>query len=140
MLKVDSIENGIVLDHIKAGKAMEIYHQLNLDHVSSSVAIIKNVKSQVMGLKDIIKINDVFDLNLDLLGYIDTNITVNIIKDNKILEKKKLDLPNEIHSIIKCKNPRCITSIEQELEHIFTLADKEKGIYRCYYCEEKAAK
>lgn len=140
MLKVDSIERGIVLDHIKAGKAMQIYKYLHLDNLDCSVAIIKNVKSNKMGAKDIIKINENIDINLDVLGYIDPNITVNIIEDNKTVEKKQLELPEKIVNVAKCKNPRCITSIEQELDHVFKLADKEQGVYRCLYCDQKAGK
>ncbi|MSS62867.1 aspartate carbamoyltransferase regulatory subunit [Velocimicrobium porci] len=140
MLKVDSIEKGIVLDHIKAGKAMQIYKYLNLDNLDCSVAIIKNVKSNKLGAKDIIKINDNIDINLDVLGYIDPNITVNIIEDNKTVEKKRLELPEKIVNVAKCKNPRCITSIEQELDHVFKLVDKENGVYRCLYCDQKAGK
>ena len=138
MLKVDSIERGIVLDHIQAGKAMRVYQYLNLDQLDCSVAIIKNVKSNKLGKKDIIKINDTIDINLDVLGYIDPNITVNIIEDGKTVEKKRLELPEKIVNVVKCKNPRCITSIEQELDHVFKLADREKGIYRCIYCDQKA--
>ncbi len=137
MLKVDSIEKGIVLDHIQAGKAMRVYQYLNLDRLDCSVAIIKNVKSNKLGKKDIIKINDTIDINLDVLGYIDPNITVNIIEDGKTVEKKRLELPEKIVNVVKCKNPRCITSIEQELDHVFKLADREKGIYRCIYCDQK---
>lgn len=140
MLKVDSIERGIVLDHIKAGKAMQIYKYLHLDNLDCSVAIIKNVKSNKMGAKDIIKINENIDINLDVLGYIDPNITVNIIEDNKTVDKKQLELPEKIVNVARCKNPRCITSIEQELDHVFKLADKEQGIYRCLYCDQKAGK
>lgn len=140
MLKVDSIEKGIVLDHIKAGKAMEIYKHLNLDNLDCSVAIIKNVKSNKMGAKDIIKINENIDINLDVLGYIDPDITVNVIKDSQAVEKKRLELPEMIVNVAKCKNPRCITSIEQELDHVFKLADKESRTYRCMYCDHKAAK
>ena len=139
MLKVDSIEKGIVLDHIQAGKSMRVYQYLNLDRLDCSVAIIKNVKSNKMGKKDIIKINDTIDINLDVLGYIDPNITVNIIEDGKTVEKKRLELPEKIVNVVKCKNPRCITSIEQELDHVFKLADREKGIYRCIYCDQKAS-
>ena len=140
MLKVDSIEKGIVLDHIKAGNAMEIYHHLNLDNLDCSVAIIKNVKSNKMGSKDIIKINDNIDINLDVLGYIDPDITVNIIKDSQTVEKKCLELPEMIVNVAKCKNPRCITSIEQELDHVFKLVDKEERTYRCLYCDHLAPK
>lgn len=138
MLNVDSIERGIVLDHIKAGKAMEIYQYLNLDDLNCSVAIIKNVKSNKLGFKDIIKINDTIDINLDVLGYIDPNITVNIIENNTTVAKKKLILPEQIENVVHCKNPRCITSVEQELPHIFKLSDAEHRIYRCLYCDHKA--
>ncbi|MDK2808234.1 MAG: aspartate carbamoyltransferase regulatory subunit [Clostridiales bacterium] len=137
MLKVDSIERGIVLDHIKAGKAMEIYKYLNLDLLDCSVAIIKNVKSNKLGFKDIIKINDTIDINLEVLGYIDPDITVNIIENNETVEKKKLTLPEKIVNVAKCKNPRCITSVEQELPHIFKLSDTNGRIYRCIYCDHK---
>ncbi|MFA9466824.1 MAG: aspartate carbamoyltransferase regulatory subunit [Velocimicrobium sp.] len=138
MLNVDSIERGIVLDHIKAGKAMEIYQYLNLDSLNCSVAIIKNVKSNKLGYKDIIKVNDTIDINLDVLGYIDPHITVNIIENNKTVGKKKLTLPERIVNVAHCKNPRCISSIEQELPHIFKLSDANKRIYRCIYCDHKA--
>lgn len=138
MLNVDSIERGIVLDHIKAGKSMEIYQSLNLDALNCSVAIIKNVKSSKLGFKDIIKINDTIDINLDVLGYIDPDITINIIEDNKTVEKKKLTLPERIENVVHCKNPRCITSVEQELPHIFKLSDAKNRIYRCLYCDHKA--
>ena len=128
----------MVLDHIKAGKSMTIYHDLELDKLDCCVAIIKNARSNKMGRKDIIKVECPIDtLDLDILGFIDHNITVNIIKDGEIVEKKQLSLPKEVHNVIKCKNPRCITSIEQELEQIFILADPKKEIYRCKYCEEK---
>ena len=140
MLNVDSIEKGIVLDHIKAGNAMDIYHHLNLDNLDCSIAIIKNVKSNKMGAKDIIKINDNIDINLDVLGYIDPDITINIIKDNQTVEKKRLELPEMIVNVAKCKNPRCITSIEQELDHVFKLVDREERTYRCLYCDHLAAK
>ena len=140
MLNVDSIEKGIVLDHIKAGNAMDIYHHLNLDNLDCSIAIIKNVKSNKMGAKDIIKINDNIDINLDVLGYIDPDITINIIKDNQTVEKKRLELPEMIVNVAKCKNPRCITSIEQELDHVFKLVDREERTYRCIYCDHLAAK
>ena len=137
-MKIDSIQSGIVLDHIKAGKSMQIYKYLGLDDLDCSVAIIKNASSNKMGKKDIMKIECPIDfMDLDILGFIDHNITVNIIKNDKIVEKKTLSLPKEIHNVVKCKNPRCITSIEQELEQIFLLTDPKKGIYRCKYCEEK---
>lgn len=138
MLNVGQLSEGVVLDHIKAGKSMTIYHDLELDKLDCCVAIIKNARSNKMGRKDIIKVECPIDtLDLDILGFIDHNITVNIIKDGEIVEKKKLSLPKEVHNVIKCKNPRCITSIEQELEQIFILADPKKEIYRCKYCEEK---
>ena len=134
-MNIDSVRQGIVLDHITAGKSMEIYHYLRLDQLACCVAIIKNVKSKKMGTKDIIKIDEDFEINIDVLGYIDPGITVNIIRDGKIVEKRKLELPNKIINVIKCKNPRCITSAEQEIDHVFKLVDKEKQIYRCLYCE-----
>ncbi len=137
-MNIDSIINGIVLDHIRAGKSMEIYHFLGLEDLDCSVAIIKNVHSNRMGKKDIIKIDQVLDVDLDALGYIDPNITVNIIRDGKTVEKKHLELPERITGVLKCKNPRCITSTEQELPQIFELRDREHGIYRCLYCEAKA--
>ena len=138
MLNVGRLSEGVVLDHIKAGKSMTIYDDLKLDTLDCCVAIIKNAKSDKMGRKDIIKVECPIDsLNLDILGFIDHNITVNIIKDGEIVEKKELSLPKEIRNVIRCKNPRCITSIEQELDHVFILADPEKEIYRCKYCEEK---
>ena len=124
-MKIDSIVNGIVLDHITAGKAMQVYEALGLDELDCSVAIIKNVKSNKMGKKDIVKIDNDFEVDVDVLGYIDPNITVNIIKDGQTIEKKKLSLPKKIINIEKCKNPRCITSVEQDLDHIFYLANEE---------------
>ena len=138
MMIVNPITNGIVLDHIKAGKAMEIYHALGLDELDCQVAIIKNCQSSKMGKKDILKINELIDINFDILGYLDPGITVNFIKDSKIYHRKHLELPEEIKDVIKCKNPRCITSVEQELEHIFILSNREKGVYRCKYCEMSA--
>ena len=138
MLNVGALKEGYVLDHIKAGKAMTIYHDLKLDKLDCTVAIIKNARSNKMGKKDIIKVEcPIGDLDLDIIGFIDHNITVNIIKDETIVEKRELKLPKKIVNIIKCKNPRCITSIEQGLDHIFFLADPEKEVYRCRYCEEK---
>lgn len=138
MLNVGALNEGFVLDHIEAGKSMTIYHYLHLDKLDCTVAIIKNAVSNKMGRKDIIKVECPIDmLNLDILGFIDHNITINIIKDGKIVEKKDLSLPKKIVNVIKCKNPRCITSIEQELDHVFILADPEKEVYRCKYCEEK---
>ena len=138
MLNVGSLNDGVVLDHIAAGKSMEIYKYLGLDKLDCQVEIIKNAKSQKMGRKDIIKIESPLDvINLDILGYIDHNITVNIIHNGEISEKKILTLPKTIKNVLKCKNPRCITSIEQGLEQIFLLTDEEKQIYRCRYCDEK---
>lgn len=137
-MKIDSIKNGIVIDHITAGKAMEIYHLLNLESLDCSVAIIKNVLSKKMGRKDIIKIDADIDINLDVLGYVDPESTVNIIKDGRLAEKHHPELPEQLVNVVFCKNPRCITSVEQEIKHIFKLTDKEKRIYRCLYCESKA--
>lgn len=138
MLNVDQLHEGVVLDHIQAGKSMSIYKYLKLDQMDCCVAIIKNARSNKLGKKDIIKIECPIDtLDLDILGFIDHNITVNIIKDSQIVEKKDLELPKELTNIIKCKNPRCISSIEQGLDHVFFLADPEKEVYRCKYCEEK---
>ena len=140
-LSVGKIKDGFVLDHIEAGKSMELYRYLGLDNLDCCVAIIKNVPSKLMGKKDIIKIEGSLELiNLDIIGFIDHNITVNIIKDEKIVEKMALKLPQQIKNVIKCKNPRCITSIEQELDQIFYLTDPEKEVYRCKYCEEKYKK
>ena len=134
-MNIDSISNGIVIDHIQAKKGLEIYDALKLGELDCSVAIITNAKSKKMGKKDIIKIDRSIDLDLNILGYLDSNITINIIKDNQRVEKYHIELPTEIVNIIKCKNPRCITSTEQELDHVFVLADKEKKKYRCKYCE-----
>lgn len=139
MLNISGLNEGIVLDHIKAGKSLDIYYQLGLDKLDCQVAIIKNARSQAMGRKDIIKIEGGLDLvDLDALGYIDHNITVNIIRDNVVSEKKKLRLPKKIRGVIRCKNPRCITSVEQELPQEFYLSDETTGTYRCIYCDEKA--
>lgn len=138
MLNIDSIEKGIVLDHIQAGNSMMIYNLLNLEDANCSVAIIKNVKSGKSGRKDIIKIDDRIDINLDVLGYIDPDITVNIIENGKTIEKRHLELPKQIVNVVRCKNPRCITSIEQELDHVFRLSDPEKHTYRCIYCEHES--
>ena len=141
MLNISGINEGYVLDHIKAGRSMSIYKDLKLEQLDCPVAIIKNAKSSKMGKKDMIKVEcPINALDLDILGFIDHNITVNIIQNDKIVEKKELHLPKQIINVIKCKNPRCITSIEQELDHIFILTDKEKEIYRCKYCEKKKKK
>ena len=135
---IDAISNGIVIDHITAGKAMYLYNILGLDKLDCSVALLKNVVSGKLGRKDIIKIDRVLDLDWDVIGYVDPGITVNIIKDGKLAEMRQLKLPERITNVIRCKNPRCITSVEQELPQIFTLTDREKRIYRCLYCETKA--
>ena len=135
---IGTIVDGIVIDHIPAGRGMELYRYLKLDKLDCEVALIKNAPSEKRGKKDILKINALIDLNFDLLGYIDPNITVNIIKNGKREEKRHPDLPQEIHGVIKCKNPRCITSVEQEIEHIFRLTDREHRTYRCIYCDTKA--
>ena len=140
MLNVGKIEEGFVLDHIKAGKSMDIYEHLQLGKLDCVVAIIKNARSNKMGKKDILKVEcDINQLDLDVLAFIDHNITVNVIKDGEIVDKKVLTLPNMITNVIRCKNPRCITSIEQGLPHIFILSDEKKEIYRCKYCEEKGS-
>ncbi|MGN1039003.1 MAG: aspartate carbamoyltransferase regulatory subunit [Mailhella sp.] len=135
---IDAISNGIVLDHIKAGRSMELYQILNLDKLQCSVAVLKNVTSRKMGRKDIIKIDEIIDLNFDVLGYVDPGITVCIVRDGKLDRKFSVELPERVTDVIRCKNPRCITSTEQELPHIFKLADREKRIYRCIYCESRA--
>jgi len=135
MLKVDSIEKGIVIDHIKAGRGMFIYNYLKLGELDSCVALIKNVRSEKQGKKDLIKIDDIIDINLDVLGFIDPNATVNIVENGRIVEKTKLKLPLIITDVVKCKNPRCITSVENGIKHEFKLTDAEKRSYRCIYCD-----
>jgi aspartate carbamoyltransferase regulatory subunit len=137
-MNIDSIKNGIVIDHISAGNGMKLYHLLKLDELDFSVAIIKNVSSKKTGKKDIIKIDADIVLDFDVLGYIAPEVTVNTIRDGKTVEKRQLELPQTLKNVIKCKNPRCITSVEQGIEHTFKLVDKEKRIYRCIYCESKA--
>lgn len=137
MLNIGGLQEGIVIDHIQAGGAMKIYDYLNLEKLDCSVAIIKNARSNKMGKKDIIKIEGPLDIDLNVLGVLDHKITINIIRDNEIVEKKKLSLPETVTGIIRCRNPRCITSIEQELAHSFKLTDRDKRIYRCIYCESK---
>ena len=134
-MNVDGVKNGIVLDHIAAGKSMEIYRLLNLDQMSCSVAVLQNVPSRKYGTKDMIKIDEMIDVNLDIIGYIDPNITVNIVKNNELVSKQHLSLPEKLDNVIFCKNPRCITSTEQEIMHSFRLTDPEKRIYRCVYCD-----
>lgn len=137
-MNIDSIKNGIVIDHITSGCAMRLYHLLKLEQLDCSVAIIKNAPSSKCGKKDIIKIDSDFNVDMDILGYVDPGVTINIIKDGKLFEKRKADLPSTLKNVILCKNPRCITSTEQELEHLFNLTDRENRIYRCAYCETKA--
>ena len=136
-MRIDEITNGIVIDHIKAGKGMQIYHFLKLGELDCPVAIIKNVTSRRMGKKDLIKVDTPMDIDLDVLGYIDSGITVNIIKDGKRVNKLSPKLPEKLVNIIKCKNPRCITSTEQEIDQVFNLTDRENKVYRCAYCETK---
>ncbi len=137
-MNIDAIKNGIVIDHIQAGKSMELYHFLNLENLDCSVAIIKNVLSKKMGRKDIIKIDADINIDLNVLGYIDPDSTVNIIKDGKLIKKCHLELPLKLTNVIKCHNPRCITTVEQDIDHIFKLTNKEHRVYRCAYCESKA--
>lgn len=139
-MNIDSIWCGIVLDHIQAGRSMDIYRYLHLDELDCSVAIIKNVKSVAMGRKDIIKIDEDISIDLDVLGYIDPGITVNIIQDGKIVEKKKLKLPQQLINVITCKNPRCITTAEPSLPQVFRLADEKRRVYRCLYCDAERSK
>lgn len=136
---IGQIKDGIVLDHITAGRCMDIYNILKLGEMSSTVAMIKNADSVKMGKKDIIKIFESIEIDLDVLGYIDPGITVNIIRDGELVKRKKLTLPEEVTGVIRCKNPRCITSVEQELPHKFRLTDRENKVYRCIYCESKAS-
>jgi len=137
-MKVDSIQNGIVIDHIAAGRGMQLYHLLQLDQLDCPVAIMKNVNSHKMGKKDIIKVDGRLDINIDAIGYVDPKATVNIIRDGQLVEKRDIVLPEKLVNVIRCKNPRCISTTEQELEQVFELKDREKGIYRCLYCEAKA--
>ena len=137
-MNIDSIKNGIVIDHITAGLGMKVYHLLNLDELDCPVAIIKNASSCKMGRKDMIKVDGNITLDMDILGYVDPGITVSYIKDSQLVEKKSIGLPERLVNVVKCKNPRCITTTEQELDHVFVLTDKEKRIYRCLYCETKA--
>lgn len=137
-MTIDSIKNGIVIDHIPAGKSMTLYRYLKLDKAECSVALLRNVTSEKLGRKDIIKIDEILDLNLDVLGYLAPNCTVNVIRDGQQVEKLHLELPEKLVGVIECKNPRCITTIEQELTHVFKLTNREKGVYRCIYCEAQA--
>ena len=135
---IGQIKDGIVLDHITAGLGMTLYNFLGLDELDCQVALIQNADSVKMGKKDIIKVDKVIDINFDALGYVDPGVTVNIIRDGKLAKRENIDVPERIENIIKCKNPRCITIVEQELPHIFTLRDRENRVYRCLYCESKA--
>ena len=135
---IDSMRNGIVIDHITAGKGMDLYNILGLGERDCTVALLKNVVSTKYGRKDIIKIDGVMELDWDLVGFVDPNITVNIIRDGEQVEKRQLKLPETIRDVIHCKNPRCITSVEQELQQVFKLTDREKRVYRCLYCETQA--
>ena len=137
-MNIDSIHNGIVIDHIAAGRGMQLYHLLQLDKLDCSVAIIKNVTSRKMGKKDIIKVDGKLDINIDAIGYVDPKATVNIIRNGELVEKRDIILPEKLVNVIRCKNPRCISSTEQELEQVFELKDREKAVYRCLYCEAKA--
>ena len=137
-MNIGHIENGIVLDHITAGNAMNIYNVLKLGELDCTVALIKNAESPKMGKKDIIKISTLLDIDLDVLGYLDPGITVNVIRDSKVAERRHVALPDRVVGVIKCKNPRCITSIEQEIVHEFKLTDRNKKVYRCIYCEHQA--
>lgn len=137
-MNIDSIQNGVVIDHITAGLGMKLYELLDLASLDVSIALIKNVSSKKMGKKDIIKIDADIELNLDVIGFVDPDATINVIKNGKLIEKCSLAMPEVLTNVIKCKNPRCITSCEQELDHIFKLTDKEDKIYRCIYCETKA--
>ncbi len=137
-MKIDSIANGIVIDHVTAGQGMRLYELLGLDKLDCSVAIIKNASSKICGKKDIIKIDADIPVNLDVIGYVDPGATVNIIKNGELVEKRTIEMPEILTDVIKCKNPRCISSVEQELKHMFKLADKKNKVYRCVYCEAKA--
>lgn len=134
-MNIDGIKRGIVLDHIQAGRSLEIYHDLHLDELDCSVALIRNVKSDVMGRKDIIKIDDDIQVDLDVLGYLDPGITVNIIEDGRVVEKKHLALPEKLVNVVHCRNPRCITTAEPALDQVFRLTDAKRGVYRCMYCD-----
>ena len=134
-MNIDGVKTGIVLDHIKAGKSMQIYELLGLDKINNCVAIIQNADSAKYGKRDIIKIDQIIDLDFDVLGYVDSNITVNIVKDGKLERKHHMELPQTLKNVVKCKNPRCITSVEQEIVHTFKLVDRENKVYRCIYCD-----
>ncbi len=137
-MTIDIIKNGIVIDHIAQGKAMQLYTMLGLDRLECPVAVIRNAPSKKTGKKDIIKIDEDIELSLDVVGFVSPNATINFIRDGKIVEKKFIDMPKVLTNIIKCKNPRCITTTEQDIEHIFTLVDEKSASYRCLYCDTKA--
>ncbi len=137
-MMVNPIQNGVVLDHITAGRAMDIYRVLQLDKLGCTVAVIVNAASRKMGRKDVLKIYDVIDLNFDVLGYLDPGITVSIIERGNVVQRLSLELPERVEGVLQCKNPRCITSCEQELPQIFKLANRKKKVYRCLYCEMSA--
>ena len=137
-MNIDSIKNGIVIDHITAGRGMEIYRLLQLDELDCPIAIIKNAPSRKMGKKDIIKVDADLQFDMTILGYVDPDVTVNVIREGKLVEKKRIELPTKLTNVIRCKNPRCITTTEQELPHVFKLTDSENRVYRCLYCETKA--
>ena len=137
-MNIDSIQNGVVIDHITAGQGLRLYRLLKLDETDLSVAIIRNASSGKLGKKDIIKIDADIPVNLDVIAYVDPGATVNIIRNGKLVEKRQMELPLELHDVLTCKNPRCITSTEQELHHIFRLTDRSEKVYRCIYCETKA--
>ena len=137
-MNLDAIRTGIVIDHITAGLGMRLYELLGLEKLDCSVAIIKNVHSDKMGKKDIIKIDADIPVNLDVIGYVDPGVSVNFIRDGKLVEKRRIEMPETLTNVIYCKNPRCITSCEQELKHVFKLTDRKNKVYRCLYCETKA--
>ena len=137
-MKIDAIKNGIVIDHIDAGCGMQIYQMLGMDKLSCPVALLRNVPSKKLGHKDIIKVDGELDIDLDILGYFSPNVTVNFIRDGKLVDKRHIDLPTRITDLLRCKNPRCITTTEQDIHHIFRLADPDKRTYRCIYCDAKA--
>ena len=134
-MNIDNVQNGVVLDHIQAGKSMAIYRYLHLDALDCPVAMIQNARSAHMGKKDIIKIDTPMEIDLDVLGYLDANITVNVIRDGKLAEKKRVELPQKLVNVIRCRNPRCITTAEEQLDAIFLLSDPERHTYRCAYCD-----
>ncbi len=137
-MNIDSIQNGIVIDHISAGRGMKLYELLGLEKLDCSVAIIKNVHSEKMGKKDIIKIDAEIPVNLDVIGYVDPGVSVNLIRNGALVEKRRIDMPQRLTNVLFCKNPRCICAVEQELDHVFLLTDRKNKIYRCLYCETKA--